>query len=336
MVCPDRVNCAVLTRRRNMKDQTASRRVFGVFCIIALSALLILAVGCRKKPGEAQQTTVADQEGASEQLPNYLRKEKTILHEAVEIGGKEFDAYLGSKGRREFALVPKGASGDKAPRWWGASELNSLHLINGKYYGFSTNKSRDRLFVNEYSGQLGKLVAGKGDRDIASAQMSGSLRSTESAVAVGPVSEERGWSEKTSDCMLPVGDYLPAYMSFDYGRVSFSVSNNYHNDVQGRGTGDRPKVYGIKIRPDKPFILDYSNKPAVVFTTPAKDQRVKVGAEIKVEAVLIDPELDIMIRRLYETVSEGEGKSKKVSLDPKVVITRADGTEVANGVMPFG
>ncbi len=332
-----------------MKDQTALRRVFSVSCIISLAALLIFAVGCTKKPDEAQ-TAVPDQEGGyklnkvkpdkveggSEHLPYYLREEKSILHAAVEIEGKEFDVYLGSKkGRREFGLVPKVASGDKAPQWWRADQLNSLHLINGKYYGFSTNKSKDRLFVNEYSDKLGKLIAGKGDRDIAGAQMSGSLESKDSAVAVGPVSET-GRTEKTSDCMLPVGDYRPPFMTFDYGRLSFSVSHNYHNDVQGRSMGDRPKVYGIKIRRDKPFVLDFSNKPAVVFTSPAKDQRVKVGAEIKVEAVLIDPELDIMIRRLFETGTDDDGKSKKVSLDPKVVITRADGTEVANGVMPFG
>jgi len=53
---------------------------------------------------------------------------------------------------------------------------------------------------------------------------------------------------------------------------------------------------------------------------------------LTVKAVLIDPELDIMIRRLYDT---GQ-KPRRVSLDPKVVITRADGETVAEGVMPFG
>ncbi len=312
--------------------------------------VLILAVGCRKKPDEAQ-TAVPDQEGGyklnevkpdemeggSEHLSYYLRKQKSILYAAVEIEDRQFDVYLGTEGRWEFTLAPKGASRDKAPQWWGRDALNWLHLISGKYYSFSTNKSWDRLFVNEYSGRFGRLAAGKAGRDIEIAQMSGSLRSKDSAVAVGSVSEETTrWAEKTSDCMVPVGDYRPAYMSFDYGRVSFAVSNNYHNDLKGRGRDDRPKVYGIKIRRDKPFILDFSNKPAVVFTSPAKDQRVKVGAEIEVKAVLIDPELDIMIRRLYETATDDDGKSKRTSLDPKIVITRADGTEVANGVMPFG
>ena len=66
-----------------------------------------------------------------------------------------------------------------------------------------------------------------------------------------------------------------------------------------------------------------------------------------VKAVLIDPELDIMIRRLDDTARKQKkeyatpnGQKRTIernkSLDPKVVITRADGEKVAEGVMPFG
>ena len=72
------------------------------------------------------------------------------------------------------------------------------------------------------------------------------------------------------------------------------------------------------------------------------------GQEIKFAAVLIDPKLDIMIRRLNDTsvkvdreYKDRDGKVIQTvkaykSLDPKVVITRADGEVVAEGVMPFG
>ncbi len=64
-----------------------------------------------------------------------------------------------------------------------------------------------------------------------------------------------------------------------------------------------------------------------------------------VKAVLIDPVLDIMIRGLddttrkhRETGPDGQPRSYEtnVSLDPNVVITRANGEKVAQGVMPFG
>jgi len=81
--------------------------------------------------------------------------------------------------------------------------------------------------------------------------------------------------------------------------------------------------------------------------SPAKDYRIKPGEQLTVKAVLIDPELDIMIRRLTdtsrkekqeETTPGGRKRTlwRDVSLDPKVVITRADGQRVAEGVMPFG
>jgi hypothetical protein len=63
---------------------------------------------------------------------------------------------------------------------------------------------------------------------------------------------------------------------------------------------------------------------------------------------MIDPKLDIMIRRLDDRSvmvdKEYKDPSGKVlhtakrpkSLDPKVVIARANGEVVAEGVMPFG
>jgi hypothetical protein len=178
------------------------------------------------------------------------------------------------------------------------------------------------------------------------------LRSEDTAVAVGGELErggklERGWPKPAKSCRLPVGDYLPAIVTVTFGRLSITISNNYHADGQSRRPSSHPPIYGIKIREDKSYVFDFSNKPEVMFASPAKDHHVKLGQELTVKAVLIDPELDIMIRRLDDTTrkqkkeyvsSDGEKHTyeRSVSLDPKVVITRADGEKVAEGVMPFG
>ncbi|MBN2315742.1 MAG: hypothetical protein JXM79_17570 [Sedimentisphaerales bacterium] len=64
--------------------------------------------------------------------------------------------------------------------------------------------------------------------------------------------------------------------------------------------------------------------------------------------MLVDPKLDIMIRGLDDTSVKVDKENKDAtgkvyrtvkrdkSLDPKVVITRADGQVVAEGVLPFG
>lgn len=257
----------------------------------------------------------------------------------IDIGGTRYDALLGytySIGKpldqpgTAFYLIPK-SEPEHPFRWWGANRLNSTHAIGDKYYRFATTPVGDKLFVRPYEGQLGTFEVGAGGRDLQDVSIQGSLRSEDTAVAVrGEM--ERGWPKPAKSCRLPVGDYLPAYLTITFGHLHISVSNNYHADGQPRRPSSHPPIYGIKIREDKSYVFDFSNKPEVIFASPAKDHRVKLGRELKVEAVLIDPELDIMIRRLYDT---GQ-KLRRVSLDPKVVITRADGEKVAEGVMPFG
>jgi hypothetical protein len=242
-------------------------------------------------------------------------------------------------------LIPK-SDPKNYPRWWGADKLNATHAIGGKYYRFATTAKGDKLIVRPYEGQLGTFEVGAGGRDIQEIAIQGSLRSKDTAVAVGG-ELERGFPKPAKSCRLPVGDYLPAMVTVTLGRLRISVSNNYHADGQDRRPSNRPLIYGIKIREDNSYVFDFSNKPDVIFASPAKDHRVKLGQELKVEAVLIDPELDIMIRRLYDTTQKQkreyvtpDGQKRTIELDkslePKVLITRADGEKVAEGVMPFG
>lgn len=87
----------------------------------------------------------------------------------------------------------------------------------------------------------------------------------------------------------------------------------------------------------------------VVFDQPPMSKTTfSRGDEIEFAAVLVDPNLDIMIRGLDDTsvkvdreYKDSDGKVTRTvkvnkSLDPNVVIARADGEIVAEGVMPFG
>ena len=130
----------------------------------------------------------------------------------------------------------------------------------------------------------------------------------------------------------------------DYGRLRISLSQNYHSEGKPRDRADRPPVYGIRLRKDKAFALDFSNKPEVMFASPGKDQVLKPGDTLMVQAVLVDPRLDIMIRGLDDTTRKTKtdrlgnpaSYERNVSLDPRVVIKRANGQVAAQGVMPFG
>jgi hypothetical protein len=269
----------------------------------------------------------------------------------IKIGGTPYEVRLGNdyviSGRLDsqgamLVLSPK--DGPASPeRWWGGDTLMAVHKVRGRFYTFSANPIGDQLTVHPYHGDVGTLEVGPGGRTLEGMTISGSLEGEERAVAVGG-EVVRGSPKAARSCELPVGDYRPNYISVQYGHLHVAASFNYHSDGKPRDRADRPAVYGIAIRKDKPFSLDFSNKPDVMFASPVKDQQVKLGDSLEVKAVLVDPKLDMMIRNLDDTTrkqskgADGQplGYERQLSLDPKVTITRANGDKVAEGVMPFG
>jgi hypothetical protein len=193
-------------------------------------------------------------------------------------------------------LIPEGNDNWRST-WLGADQLRAIHKIQGTHYRFSATPAGDKLFVRPYDGEFGTFRIGSGWRLIFNNKVSGSLLSKDAALAVGG-ELKRDWPQPTRSCRLPVGDYLPAMLDITFGSLRISVSDNYHSDGKPRDRAGLPPVYGIKIRKNKPFVLDFSNKPDVIFASPAADHRLKPGEKVDVKAVLVDPELNIMIRGL--------------------------------------
>jgi hypothetical protein len=291
---------------------------------------------------ELEKVPVSDVDFSGPSRPRLLRRSGEVRRGEIKIDGIEYDVFMAPYRGTDFCLIPK-STPQNYPRWLGAERLNSTHAIGGKYYSFAKTPEGNKLLVRPYEGDFGTFEVGAGGRDIQEIAIQGSLRSKDTAVAVGG-ELERGFPKPAKSCRLPVGDYLPAIVTVTFGRLRITVSNNYYSDG---GRSHHPDVYGIKIQKDKSYVFDFSNKPEVIFASPAKNHRIKLGRELKVEAVLIDPELDIMIRRLDDTTRKQKreyvtpnGQKRTIerdkSLEPKVLITRADGEKVAEGVMPFG
>jgi hypothetical protein len=218
-----------------------------------------------------------------------------------------------------------------------AEMLCTLRKVDGDLYSITASPLGDKLTVKPYRGDFGVFKIGPGDRKIKDIKFGGSL---ESETALLDESAEIG------EFKAPVGDYLPQYIYIQYGPLRISLSNNYHSEGKPQKI-DRDRTFFIKIRKDKPYVLDFSNKPEVLFASPAKGKSFKPGEEVSVKAVLIDPQLDIMIRRLSDSrhkekkmIDLGEGKStsyeQELSLDPTVTITDSAGKTIAEGPMPFG
>ena len=98
----------------------------------------------------------------------------------------------------------------------------------------------------------------------------------------------------------------------------------------------------------KPCVLEFSDKPLVLFNSPLKDQTFKPGDTVRVGAAIVDPALDLLLRGVKDTTqklsertyTDREGNKVTVptyaSLDPQVVITDSSGKQVAEGKIPFG
>lgn len=219
--------------------------------------------------------------------------------------------------------------------WPGGDRLAAVHEVGGQLYTFAANPAGDELTVCPYQGDLGTFEVGPGNRKLEELTVTGSLEAEKMNVAVGgklasgrPVPARR--------CQIPTGDYLPGFIRVRFGRLGIDISQNYHSDGKPRDRGGRPNVYAITICKDRPYVLDFSTPPEVMFTSPTNTQRIKAGDTLMVAAVLVDPKLDIMIRRLEGTSRKQAKDARGKPLDPTVIITRASGEKVAEGVMPFG
>jgi hypothetical protein len=230
--------------------------------------------------------------------------------------------------------------------WFGADTLRGMRQVDGKWYRFGASPPGDKFYVEEYDGDLGVLQVSAGGRDIKDVGISGAIESEGAAVPVGDWESGGMPGKHEARFTLPVGDYLPTYLTINLGRLSMQVSQNYHSDGMPRERGGRPPVYAIHICEDEPFTMDFSATPEVMFASPKKLQRYKPGDTVDVKAVLTDPSLDMMIRGLSDTSVQEQATgnlgnetisySRSKSLDPTVTIRDSQNLIVASGKMPFG
>ncbi len=299
---------------------------------------------------ELEKTPISQLDFKRGRLPSFVRRmqqqnKEDVKQGQITLANRPFKILLGERPEREFYLhdVEK----EFGPYWWGSWSLHSYHKIDNEFFEFMLVEDGTKIAGRPYKGELGIIKVGKGGRELEKVEFNGSVYQQGNVSApIGTIKDYR--TSPVPECRIPVGDYTAYLMKVTYDNLSIDISNNYHTNAQGQSRG-KETVYGIQVRADKPYVLDFSNKPMVVFDQPPKSKpSFSRGEEIKFAAVLIDPKLDIMIRGLDDTsvkvdkeYKDRDGKvihtaKRPKSLDPKVVITRADGEVIAEGVMPFG
>ena len=296
-----------------------------------------------------EETTISKLDLPKDHMVAFIRRmeranKQDLKQGQITLANRPFRILLGEEPGREFYLYD--IETGFGPYWWGSWSLHSYHKIDGKFFEFMLVEDGVKVACRPYKGDLGIIKVGKGGRDVEKAEFNGSANQAGYVSApIGTIKER--WPGSVAECEVPVGDYTATGMGVIYDNLYIGISNNYYTNAQGQSRG-KETVYGMKVRKDKPYVLDFSNKPMVIFDKPSGNRSYSRGKEIRFAAVMIDPELDIMICRLFDAsvivdkeYKDLDGKviqTRKMakSLDPKVVIARANGEVVAEGVMPFG
>lgn len=222
--------------------------------------------------------------------------------------------------------------------WIEANQLKTWPRIKGTFYGFSATPLGDRLTVHPYQGSLGTIQVGAGYRTISKMSLHGSLVSEDRIVAVGDNYDCANLKPAPSS-QVPVGDYRPGRLQVEYGTLRIDLRQNPHSDGKLDDRKGRAPVYGIKIRENRAFTLDFSNTPQVMFASPALEQTVHPGEKLEIKAFLTDPHLDMLVRNLetvVDTVQTNRSRPRGKKRNPKIRILSTDGRKIAEGVMPFG
>ena len=262
-----------------------------------------------------------------------------ILSQSYSISGR-FDRPYNS-----LRLTPVDDSSEPVLAW-GPGVLCAMQELDGVLYRITSTPSGDKLTVAPYQGDFGTVTIDAGGRQVDKLGLGGMLMSDQWAMVMMGSASDPFDLEKLRQVRVPVGDYLPVRLAVDLGELTFSLSPNRFS---GAASGDepRPPSFDLEVRKDKPLAIEFSEKPKVQFTNPTEGQTFKPGETVKVEAVLVEPALGMMISGLQDTTRKErditvtyQGKQVTIpryaTLDPTVVITDSSGKQVAEGKMPFG
>lgn len=268
-----------------------------------------------------------------------------------ELGGTTYEAFLGC-GPSQTGRLNLGTSilrlvrtDGKSAGFDGGGQLSLMWSLDGRWCRFSCTPTGDQLHVYPYEGPLGLLRLDAGNRKAGRLEFWGILRGPDARIAIGQTLEN-GLQKGTDQYEIPVGDYCIESLEVIVGNAGVILSGTSRDSASGAYRGNQATC-NIAIRADQPFTLRFSHQPRVVFVRPERKERFARGSDVRIEALLTDPGLDVMLNRLSDmthsevkTYTLADGRKyifdAGASLEPKVAITRAGGEIVGQGTMPFG
>ncbi len=260
----------------------------------------------------------------------YLIVMSTVVRKGkIQIGQQSYQVVLGRQfqGQRGAVLIkPEAADG---PPLWQSVPLGSLQQLSGDFFTLSVDAKVEQLTVSPYRGEYGEIGIQPGDDAPPKVGLAVNLyKQDRSRITMGDLYA----ADLPRQYRVPAGDYL-ANLYVDYGDVRAVLSS------QG---------YDLQIRDGKPLALRFSEKPTVMFTTPAAGKVFRPGDKVDLKAMLREPTYGMLLRGVYDTtkttqqrtIRNSDGTSRDIpvyeTLEPSVSIADSSGKQMAEGKMPFG
>jgi len=262
----------------------------------------------------------------------------------ITLVNRPFKIILGFFPEREFYVydIKKRFMFDNSSTSY---NLYSYHKIDDELFEFMLIEEGTKIAARPYNGPLGTIKLGKGGRQLEKIGFRGLLFNN-SGNSVPVETMQGNWPGPVEQCRIPVSDYtlgmFPGNLYVTYDNLYIQISN--YSNAQEPYSG-KDAIYPIQIRQDKPYVLDFSNEPMVIFNRPSMSKATFPRGDVIVfDTKLIDPKLNIMIHRLEDTsvkedvvIKDGTGKIVRIvkinkSIYPSVVITRANAEVIVEGV----
>ena len=261
----------------------------------------------------------------------------TVRRGKIRLGSKEFAAVL-SQAFMITGGYDRSMAGLHLTKTRRALPfLCGWHELDGTFYTFSATPSGDKLTVTPYTGPFGVLDVVAGDPNVKTARVElGYLVSEDVMIDIGDCPSIDG------KLKVPVGEYRPLHLGLRLDDLRVRLVMKMPQTVEAQTKS--PK-FVIKISEDKPCEINLAGKPDIVFQTPAANERLKVGSEIKVKAAVHDRTMDSSLVALEDStqkigqsikLSNGTEYQRYRSINPTIKIVNSSGKCVAEGKMPFG
>ena len=227
----------------------------------------------------------------------------------IEIAGRRYNATilnsspLGTRWDRPGTVVKlETRAGVRMASWSGSDRLMAMHRIGDEYWRFSMTPAGDRFFVEPYQGPLGVVRIDLGGWLLPKATFSGALHARDKAVCVS-WDDQNHHGRFVRSCEAPVGDYRPASLDVRCGPLTLSLSESGYANLLSGGR-DPNSAYTLQVRKDKPCVLRLARKGEVLFASPDKQMRVRLGDPLQVTAMLVDSKSNMMVRNLRRVACE--------------------------------